>query len=122
MVSLFTNVPLGLAIRDIGKRKHLINKNIEILYSEFIIGIRLVLYSSFLNSRTKYINDRLSIYRWVLFSLLSWWICFFKTLKSKLFLGCSSTPFLFWMLMILAAPLSFHFNFFSFHYIKHILY
>lgn len=43
VISLFNNVPSDLIIRRLGKRWHFINKNMDIPYSEFIRGIRLVI-------------------------------------------------------------------------------
>lgn len=53
VISLFTNVPLELAIEDIGKRWHLISRTTDIPYTEFIAGIRLVLNSNFFKFNDK---------------------------------------------------------------------
>lgn len=109
-ISFFMNIPLELVIRGIGEQWYLISKNTNIFYSECTIDIRLVLNSKFLNSMTKY-TDRFSIYRWALFSLLLWRICFSKTSKSKTFL--LSFPFyIFSIRYYICCSLSF-----SFYYI-----
>ena len=47
VVSLFTNIPLDLAIESISKRWDFISSNCEIPKSEFLIAIRLVLHSTY---------------------------------------------------------------------------
>lgn len=47
VVSLFTNVPLDLAIKSIKNRLIIHQKNIKISYDEFIKALKLVLYSTF---------------------------------------------------------------------------
>ena len=46
-VSLFTNIPLDLAIESVNSRWEFISRNCEIPKSEFIIAVRLVLHSTF---------------------------------------------------------------------------
>jgi len=47
VVSLFTNVPVDLIIGGVAKRWHLLQNKIKIPYHEFLIGLRLVLNSTF---------------------------------------------------------------------------
>src|SRR5436190_8884249 len=47
VVSLFTNVPLDLAIGAVGKRWHFIEKGTPLPYVEFLSALRLVLFSTF---------------------------------------------------------------------------
>jgi len=47
VVSLFTNVPLDLVFGCIAKKWHLLQNKIKIPYSEFIIGLRLIMNSTF---------------------------------------------------------------------------
>src|SRR5436190_1071509 len=47
MVSLFTNIPLDLAIESISRRWKFISPNCEIPKSEFLIAVRPVLHSTF---------------------------------------------------------------------------
>jgi len=53
VVSLFTNVPTELAIGSIGKRWHFIENKISIPYGEFLIGVRLVVNSTFFQFNNK---------------------------------------------------------------------
>jgi len=55
VVSLFTNVPIDLVIGGVAKRWHLLKEKINIPYLEFLIGLRLVLNSTFFKfNRTVY--------------------------------------------------------------------
>jgi len=47
VVSLFTNVPLDLVVGCIARKWHLLKNKIKIPYSEFIIGLRLIMNSTF---------------------------------------------------------------------------
>lgn len=47
VVSLFTNVPLDLAIKSIKNSLIIYQKNIKISYDEFIKALKLILYSTF---------------------------------------------------------------------------
>lgn len=47
VVSLFTNVPIDLIIGDVAKRWYLLKEKIKMPYFEFLIGLRLVLNSTF---------------------------------------------------------------------------
>lgn len=70
VVSLFTNVPTDLAIEGIKERWSSISLNTQIPLNEFIIGLRLVLNSTFF-----IFNDtiyKLSVHLWARLCLLSW--------------------------------------------------
>lgn len=47
VVSLFTNVPIDLIIGGVAKRWHFVKDKIKIPYSEFLLGLKLVLNSIF---------------------------------------------------------------------------
>jgi len=54
--SMFTNIPIELAVDSIKKIWHLIKNNTSIPYEEFLIGIRLVLNSTYFKFNNKIIN------------------------------------------------------------------
>jgi len=53
VVSMFINIPIKLAVNSIKKRWHLIKNNTSIPYKEFLIGIRLILNSTYFKFNNK---------------------------------------------------------------------
>jgi hypothetical protein len=66
MVSLFTNIPMDLVIKSIKKRWNEIQTNTSIPLNEFLIGINMVLNSTFFNFNHTVYKQIFGIPTWAL--------------------------------------------------------